>query len=139
MVCNRNRRGGKPLISLSVEPLEDSTDLWGKTAADLQDDIIIEGNAIAGTLKYVADYSSAFPAGLDSGNYLALKFESDEDTEIEVEIINGTSGPVVLDDDGIWVGRIADKSTQTIKVVASKDEQSVTKTFTLNELDCETE
>lgn len=139
MVCNCDRRGGKPQLSLSVEPLEDDTVyLWGKTASDLQDDIIIAGNAIAGTLKYVEDYSSAFPAGLDSGNYLALKFESDEDAEIEVEIINGTSGPVTLDDDGIWVGRIADKDSQTIKVVARKDEQSVTKTYTLNELECET-
>ena len=138
MVCNRNRRGGRPQLSLSAEPLEDNTvDLWGKTVSDLQDDIIIAGNAIAGTLKYVDDYSSAFGPGLDSGNYLALKFTSDEDAEIEVEIINGTSGPVTLDDDGIWVGRIADKDSQTIKVVASKDGKSVTKTFTLEDLDCE--
>ena len=138
MVCNRDRRGGKPQLSLSVEPLEDDTvDLFGKVASDLQDDIIIEGNAIAGTLKYVADYSSAFGPGEDSGNYLVLKFESDEDAEIVVEIINGYSGPVTLDDDGIWIGRIADKSTQTVKVVASKDGKSVTKTFTLEDLDCE--
>lgn len=138
MVSNCYRAGGKPQLSLSAEPLEDDTvDLWGKTVSDLQDDIIIAGNAIAGTLKYIADYSSAFGPGQDSGNYLALKFTSDEDAEIEVEIINGYSGPVVLDDDGIWVGRIADKSTQTIKVVASKDGKSTTKTFTLDELECE--
>ena len=95
-------------------------------------------DAIAGTLKYVDDYSSAFGPGLDSGNYLALKFESDPGAEITVEIKGGTSGPVTLDDDGIWVGRIADKDSQTIEVVASKDGSTTTKEFDLTELDCET-
>ena len=119
-------------------PLEDDTvDLFGKTVSDLQDDIIMTDDAIAGTLKYVDDYSSAFGPGLDSGNYIALKFESDPDAEITVEIIGGTSGPVTLDEDGIWVGRIADKDSQTIEVVASKDGASTTKTFDLTELECE--
>lgn len=48
------------------------------------------------------------------------------------------TNPVVLDDDGIVVLRIADKSSQTITVVASKDGyDDVTKTYSLENLICE--
>ena len=104
---------------------------------DLQSDVTISGNAISGILNYIADYSSAFPAGLDSGNYICLHFEAnDPEAEIEVTITD----PVTLDEDGIFVGRIADKDSQTITVVASKEGMTrVTKTFSLTDLICEEE
>lgn len=92
---------------------------------------------ITGTLKYVDDYSAAFGGDLSSGNYIALHMETPgiDDATITVEIINGVSGPVTLDPDGLFIGRIADKSTQTIKVVASKEGyDSVTLNFSLNAL-----
>ena len=113
---------------------DNTVDLWGKTASDLQENVAINGRAITGTLKYVDDFSSAYGPGEDSGNYIALKFESEDADSISVEIINGTSGPVTLDEDGIWVGRIADKNSQTVKVVASKDGASVSKIYTLSGL-----
>lgn len=136
MVSNRYRRGGKPQLSLSVDAnVSDTVDLWGKKASDLQSDVEINGSAISGTLKYIADYSSAFPAGLDSGNYICLHFGTNvPDAEIEVSITN----PVTLDEDGIFVGRIADKNLQTITVVARAEGYTdVTKTYTLSDLICE--
>ena len=122
---------------MSASPVTDSTDLLGKTADDLQENIVIGSDlAITGTLKYVDDYSSAFGTGEDSGNYIAIKFESDEDAIITAEVVNGVHGPVTLDEDGILVARIADKSSQTIKIVASKDGNSVTKIYTLDGLTC---
>ena len=42
---------------------------------------------------------------------------------------------MTLDEDGLYVGRIADKSTQTLKVVASKTGYaSITKTYSLTGL-----
>lgn len=104
---------------------------------DLQSDVTISGNAISGILNYIDDYSSAFPSGLDSGNYIALHFAANvPDAEIEVTITN----PVTLDDDGLFVGRIADKDSQTITVVARADGYNdVTKTYTLTDLICEEE
>lgn len=113
---------------------DDSVDLFGKVASDLQTNVVVDGTAISGTLKYIDDYSSAYGAGENSGNYLVLKIESDEDTVITAEIINGAHGPVTLDDDGILISRITDKDSQTIKVVASKDGASTTKTYTLSGL-----
>ena len=115
----------------------DTVDLWGKVASDLQSDVAIRGTNIEGILNYIDNYSSAFPAGLDSGNYICLHFEAnDPEAEIEVTITN----PVILDEDGIFVGRIADKDSQTITVVVSKEGMtSVTKVFDLTGLEVEEE
>ncbi len=120
---------------MSAAPLRNNNiDLFGKHANDLQQDIIINSdNEITGTLKYIDDYSSAFSGDEASGNYIVLKFRSDPEAEITVTITN----PVTLDDDRIFVGRIADKDSQTITVVASKDGESVTEVYTLDGLTCE--
>lgn len=125
------------MTSLSVRPItDDSIDLFGKTASDLQSNIVVGRNAITGTLKYIGDYSSAFGGDLSSGNYIALHAEVSgvEDATITVTVTN----PVELDEDGNMVLRIADKSSQTITIVASKEGfDSVTKEFTLTGLICE--
>lgn len=113
-------------------------DLWGKTVSDLQSGISVGKNSITGTLKYIADYSSAFQEELDSGNYLAIHaYVPDvEDATITVKVTN----PVTLDEDGIAVLRIADKSSQTLTVVASKEGYpSITREFSLSNLICEIE
>lgn len=111
----------------------DNADLFGKEASDLQSDIVVGTNAITGTLKYVSDYSSAFLGDLSSGNYIALHCEVPgvEDTTITVKVTN----PVTLEEDGNVVLRIADKSTQTITVVAAKSGyKTVTKEYKLTGL-----
>ena len=111
-------------------------DLFGLTVDDLQENIVISGNAITGTLKYVDDYSTAFSGEEASGNYLAIHAEVPgvEGVTLTVTVTN----PSTLDEDGICVCRIRDKSTQTITVVASKEGyESVSKVFTLTGLTCE--
>ncbi len=112
---------------------DDTIDLFGKVASDLQDDIEIGDDAITGELMYVDDYTGfSSDVSLQSGNYVALHFETDvEDTTITVTVTN----PSVLDEDGIIICRIADKDTQTITVVASKEGyESVTKVYDLSGL-----
>ena len=127
-------------MSLSVDSdIATTEDFWGKSVTDLQSGITVGASAITGTLKYIADYSSAFGTGEDSGNYLALHcaVPGEDDVTITVEVVGGTHGPSTLDDDGLIVCRIADKSTQTIKVVASKTNYTtVTKTYSLTGLTC---
>lgn len=98
---------------------------------------MIGENSITGTLKYVDDYTgfSSDPS-LQSGNFIVIhaSVPGFEDAVISVKVTN----PVILDDDGIAVLRIADKSSQTITVVASVDGyEDVTKEFTLSDLICE--
>ena len=113
-----------------------SENLWGYDVDDLQENVTVGATAITGTLHYIDDYSTAFGPGEDSGNYLAIhaSVPGVDDVTITVTVTN----PSVLDEDGICVCRIADKSTQTITVVASKDGyDDVAKTYSLTGLTCE--
>ena len=120
-------------LSLDVSPITGDKDLFGKTASQLQSDIVVGDDSITGTLLYVDDYTgfSGDPS-LQSGNYIALHAETNvSGATIVVTLTN----PVTLDPDGDVVLRVRDKSTQTITVVASKEGyENVTKTFSLDEL-----
>lgn len=121
-------------VDVEIAPDED---LFGKVLSDLQDDIEIGDDSITGTLKYVDDYTGfSGDQALQSGNYIAVHASVPEvdDVTITVKVTN----LVVLDEDGIAVLRIADKSSQTITVVASKEGyESVTKVFNLSGLTCD--
>lgn len=118
-----------------IDPTED---LFGKTVSDFQSDIEIDGTSVSGILNYIDDYSAAGYTGDEAyGNYIVLHFSVPDvdDVEIQTTINNRT---VTLDDDGILIAHIADKDSQTITVVASKDGyESVTKTYELSGLICE--
>ena len=124
------------MTGLSVTPITDtSVDLFGLDCSDLQEDIVVGDNAITGTLKYVADYSSAFGGDLSSGNYIALHADVPNTTGVTITVT--VTNPTTLDEDGNVVLRIADKSTQTVTIVASKEGyDSVTKTYSLTGLTC---
>ena len=111
-------------LSVNVDAnIGDSVDLFGKTVSDLQENIVISSEGVTGTVKYIDDYSSAYGSGEDSGNYLVIHCSTPgiEGATITVEVVGGLHGPQTLDEDGICICRITDKSTQTIRVVASKE------------------
>lgn len=112
------------------------TDLFGKVVSDLQEDVVVSAEGVSGTLKYIADYSSAYGSGENSGYYLALHCTTPgvEGATITSEVIGGVHGPVTLDEDGIVISRITDKDTQTIEVVAYKDGESESVTLDLSDL-----
>lgn len=123
-------------VDTDIDALEN---LFGKTIDELQNDVEVGDDEITGTLYYQDDYTGfSGDASLQTGNYLVLhaSVPDVDDVTITVTLTNA----VTLDDDGIVVLRIADKSTQTVTVVASKTGyETVTKTFTLDELDCQSE
>lgn len=86
----------------------------------------------------MTDYTqfSAVPEQ-QKGNYLALKFDFVEGVTTTVEIVGGTKGAVTLDGDKNWVGLIANKDSQTIKVVAQKNGTKVEKIYSLTGLTLE--
>ena len=122
-----------PSLGLKITPIvDDSIDLLGKVASDLQENIAIADGGISGTLKYVASYNG-FQRNA-KGNFIALHAEANQEgATITAEIIGGTSGQVTLDEDGIWIGKIA-SNEQSIQFIVTKDNVSKTYTFTLNDL-----
>lgn len=132
-------RGVGPSLSLSVSldaNVPDTVDLFGKVASDLQNDISIsDDNKITGTLKYISDYTGFDPSNpeLQSGNYIVLHADTGDVTGATITVT--VTNPVILDDDRIMVLRIADKDSQTITVVASKEGyETVTKVFDISGL-----
>ena len=71
-----------------------------------------------------------------SGNYIALHITEEDADSIVCELIGGLHGPVTLDPDGILVARIISTDEQ-LKVTASKDGFSYSRTYTLTGLTLE--
>lgn len=108
--------------------------MLGKDASDLQENLEVSQNAITGTLKYIADYSSAgYTGDEESGNFLALKCTATSGATITVEVVGGLHGASTLDSDGLVICRIAN-TDQKIRVVATKAGQSSVKLYTLTGL-----
>lgn len=109
-----------------------TTDLYEKTVDDLQSSISVRTSGIAGTLKYVEDYTSA---GFDMSkghNFLALHITADTGATINVELLGGESEghPVTLEADGLIILQVANKS-QKVKVTATKGGDTEVKTYSL--------
>ena len=122
---------------VDIDPTED---LFGKTVGDFQSDIEIDGTSVSGILNYIDDYSAAGYTGDEAyGNYIVLHFSVPNVDDVVIQTTTN-SRTVTLDPDGILIAHIADKDSQTIEVVASKEGyESVTKTYELSGLICEEE
>ena len=97
--------------------IEDSVDLLGKKASDLQEGVFIVDGKVFGTLKYVTGYTGfSGRADEQEGYYLALHYEYEGADSIKV---NG----VTLDSDGIHI-LIIKKKGGKVKVEVSKDEDT---------------
>ena len=120
-----------------IDPTED---LFGKTVSDFQSDIEIEGTSVSGILNYIDDYSAAGYTGDEAyGNSIVLHFSVPDVDDVVIQTTTNNR-TVTLDDDGILIAHVADKDSQTITVVASKEGyESVTKTYELSGLMCEEE
>ena len=104
----------------------------------MQSNVVVGNSEITGTLHYVTGFTNFSSTTTEQeGNYLALKFDYPENATTTVEIVGGTKGPVTLDEDKNWVGLIKSNSTQSIKVVMTKNAESVEKTYTLTGLTLE--
>ena len=106
--------------------------LFDKTAADLQENVVISGRNISGTCKKIADWSSA---GFDPANgthFIAVHFKTNTSgATIKAECVptQGTPTPSFTDDDAIM--QITENTTG-IKVTETVDDTSVSKIYPLN-------
>ena len=122
---------------LGVEAEEAVTVIKGKAVSALQEDVIVNDKFIKGTLHYVTGYTGfSNVAAEQSGNYLALKFETSTGATTTVQLTG--QDPVTLDNDQNCVLRVTNKNTQKLKVVTTLDDDVVTKVFSLTGLELET-
>ena len=107
------------VLQLFVQPVEGTEVLFGKAVSSLQENIIVGASQVNGTLAYVEGYTG-FSSKVEeqSGHYLALKATAMDGATITAQVINGFSGPVTLDTDGMIVIRVANNS-QSIRFTAT--------------------
>lgn len=127
-------------ISLNVRAA-DSDDTWlGKGVSELQSAVNVNEDYISGTLHHVTGFTEySTVAKEQSGNYLALEFEAESGATTTVELVGSGKAATTLDSDMVWIGRITNPDTQTLRVVTKKSGVTVTKVYGLNHLVCETE
>lgn len=118
----------EPALALSVKAFNGSDDLLGKHASDLQENVLVNGGVISGTLHYVDDYTGfSGDAEEQKGNYLVLKANANLDNAvITAQVIGGTHPAVTLDDDGLCVFRLT-SNEQSIRYTVAKD--GITRTY----------
>lgn len=113
--------------------------LFGKTVSELQSGIVIADGEITGTLKHVTGYTGFSSVSEDQeGHYLALKIEDEPEGAVTtVEVVNGDKGPVTLDEDRNIVLLIRDNEVQSIEVVTTYDDETITQEYGLSGLTME--
>lgn len=116
-------------MSLSIEPVSGETTLYGKQVNTLQTGVSIDGDVITGNLSYISDYTEFSDQPEEqTGNYLALNVSSDEGATITGEVIGREGVPKTISD-GYIVVRVTNKDTESLKLTATKEDNSVTKTY----------
>lgn len=102
----------KSTLALTISVYTGDEDLFGKKASDLQEDVSITNNVVSGTLYYVEGYDPKLH------HFLVLKaVSSDTNAKITAQIIGGESPAMELDEDGICVFKIKNKTTQSLQYV----------------------
>lgn len=110
-----NKKGLK-VVAVS----DNSIDLLGKVASDLQANIVFGEKGISGTSHYVTGYTGfSSKAAEQKGNYIALKAVSKDGATIKAQLIGGIHGAVTLDSDGIVVFRL-NPNAKAVRFVATK-------------------
>ena len=105
-----------PLLNYEIS-VDKTTDLFGKTADELQTGVIFDDGIFYGKLHYVTGYTG-FSGNEEeqSGYYLTFKVVNEDADTIKV---NGST----LDDDGIII--LIMKEGGRVKVELTKDEETV--------------
>lgn len=112
--------------------------IFGYQASDLQSDVIVSGDAIYGTLKYVDSGSLAQTWG--NGYFLALDYTNIDPkaTDVRVGLVpTAGSGFVSLDDDHDSAMKITNKDVQVLKVITTNGEKTTTAIYSLKGLTLE--
>ena len=109
----------------------DIYDYFGVHVSDVQENVSISNGAITGTSKYI---SSIQHFGLELGHhFIVLHITAPGATTIQASM-NPTqqSGLVTLDETGVVIFQMKDDKSQTVKVVASRGNETITKEFTIS-------
>ena len=118
------------------------TEIYETLVSDIQTGVVVNGNKITGTLKYLTE--GALPDYWGAGNFLVLKFANPDPKATSVKVgldPSEGSGLVELlgDPDFNCAAKITNKATQKFKIVTTDGTKTTTQLFDLSGLTVESE
>lgn len=122
-------------VVLDVDPDDPTTSRYGKLVSALQSDVVVNDDSVFGTLHYTTGYTGfSGDESLQSGYYLALKFNTTYGATTTLQLLNnGGSGDVVTTDDDYVVCYIRSKNAKLI-IETTAAGVSISKTLSMRGL-----
>lgn len=123
---------------MTLAPEKQSSLIYETPVSDIQDDdVVVSGKKITGTLKYLEDGPIASYWG--AGNFLALKFADLDPNATSIKVgMNPSQGSglqeIIGDPDLNGVFKVTDKDVQTFRVVITDGHMTKTTDYDLSGL-----
>lgn len=123
---------------MTLAPEKQSSLIYETPVSDIQDDdVVVSGKKITGTLKYLDDGPIAGYWG--AGNFLALKFADLDPNATSIKVgLNPSQGSglveIIGDPDMNGVFKITDKDVQKFRVVITDGHMTKTTDYDLSDL-----
>lgn len=123
---------------MTLAPEKQSSLIYETPVSDIQDDdVVVSGKKITGTLKYLDDGPIASYWG--AGNFLALKFSDLDPNATSIKVgMNPSQGSglqeIIGDPDLNGVFKVTDKDVQTFRVVITDGHMTKTTDYDLSDL-----
>lgn len=122
---------------MTVKAESASTLIYKTPVSDIQSDVVVSGNTITGTLKYLDEGPIAGYWG--AGNFLALKFSDLDPNATSIKVgLNPSQGSglveIIGDPDLNGVFKITDKDVQKFRVVITDGHMTKTTDYDLSDL-----
>lgn len=123
---------------MTLAPEKQSSLIYETPVSDIQDDdVVVSGKKITGTLKYLDDGPIASYWG--AGNFLALKFVDLDPNATSIKVgLNPSQGSglveIIGDPDLNGVFKITDKDVQKFRVVITDGHMTKTTDYDLSDL-----
>ncbi len=126
--------GDEPITNPTVAAEAGDVSMFGTLVSDMQDNVVVSGNAITGTLKYLD--SGALVDTWGAGNFIALKFTDLDPAATSVKVgldpSQGSGLVEIIDDpDKNGAFKVTNKDTQVFKVVSTDGTNTKTTTYSL--------
>ena len=127
-------------LGVTIEPMDESEKIFETNVSDIQSDIVIDGDNITGTLKFLDSGDIAEYWG--SGNFIAIQFDDIKVGATSIKVgLNPSYGSglveIINDPDKNGVFKITDPKAQRFLVVSTDGEYTSTQTYNLSNLVCE--
>lgn len=122
-----------------MSPVSDGVTLYNTLVSDLQENLVVSGNTILGTLKFLSDPMNPIVDVWGEGNFMALQFENIDSRATSVKVgldpsVSSGLVEIINDPDKNGVFKVTNKDTQKFVIVTSDGTHTTRAEYDLSQL-----